>query len=168
MNRSDRFQEVMRLEGLAAAARAAAAEHRIALNAEATAEYEREGMAPTWRWPDIGTVILPVSKEAPTVQDAAALVAWCRERYPSEVETLAQIRPAFQAALMKRAVVDGQAVVDPVTGEVMPGLGVRPGGVPKALAIRPTPEAEALFAAVGRRLLADLLGVPDSAEGGEQ
>lgn len=154
----------MRLEGLAAAARAAATEHRIALNAEATAEYEREGMAPTWRWPDIGTIILPVSKEAATVQNAAALVEWCSERYPTEVETLSQIRPAFQAALMKRAVIDGSSVVDPVTGEIMPGLAVRPGGIAKALTIRPTPDAEALFAAVGRQMLDDLLAPAGGAE----
>lgn len=157
MNRAERLQALMRLEGLASAARELAAEHQIALNAEACAEYEKEGSAPTWRLPDLGTIILPVSKETPVVQDAAAFVGWCRERYPSEVETLAQIRPHFQAALLKRVQPLGEVVMDPSTGEAIPGLGVRAGGIPKALTIRADPTAEAVFAAIGRRELADLL-----------
>jgi hypothetical protein len=164
VNRSERLQALLRLEGLASAARALAAEHRIALNAEATAEYEREGAAPTWRLADLGTIILPVSHETPVVQDAVAFTAWCSERYPSEVETLAQIRPHFQATLLKRVQPLGEVVMDPATGEAIPGLGVRAGGIPKALTIRATPEAEAVFAAIGRRELADLL----QPTGGEQ
>jgi hypothetical protein len=155
MNRAERLQELLRLEGLIAAAKERVTDHRVALNAEAAGEYEREGMAPTWRWPDLGTVILPVSKETTVVSDPEALVKWCRERYPTEVETLAQIRPAFQVALLQRCRGDagGDYVVDMATGELVPGLAVRPGGVPKALTIRPTPEATALFAAVGRQTL---------------
>jgi hypothetical protein len=157
VNRSDRLQEVLRLEGIATAARTRAADHRAALNAEACAEFEQHGTAPTWRLADLGTIILPVSKETPAVRDPAALVEWCRDRHPTEVETLAQIRPAFQHALLKRAQPDGDVVVDPVTGEIIPGLCVRPGGIPKALTIRPTPEAEAVYATFGHRLLDEML-----------
>lgn len=163
MNRVERLQELFRLEGLITAARERVTDHRAALGAEAAGEYEREGMAPTWRWPDLGTVILPVSKETPVVADPEALVEWCRQRHPSELETLVQIRPAFQAALMHRVSPSGDVVID-VTGEVVPGLAVRAGGVPKALTIRPTSDATALFAAVGRRTLDDLLGPADDPE----
>lgn len=157
MNRSERLQELLRLDGLIAAAKERATEHRVALGAEAAGEYEREGMAPTWRWPDLGTVILPISKETPAIADPEALVEWCRLRYPSELETFVRIRPAFQDALLKRAQPVGESAMDPATGEAIPGLSVRPGGIPKALTIRATPEATALFAAVGRQMLDELM-----------
>lgn len=164
MNRSERLQALLRLEGLASAARELAAEHRVALNAEATAEYEREGAAPTWRLPDLGSITLPVSHETPFVQDPAAFVDWCRGRYSTEVETVASVRPNFLAAFLKRAQPAGEIVMDPATGEIIPGLGVRPGGIPKALTIRANPEAEAVFAAIGRRELADLLAPAETSE----
>lgn len=157
MNRAERLQELLRLEGLITAAKERVTDHRAALNAEASGEYEREGMAPTWRWPDLGTIILPVSKETTVVADADALAKWCQQRYPTEVETLVQIRPAFQVALLQRTRGDGDGVVDMATGELVPGLAVRAGGVPKALTIRPTPEASALFTEVGRQELEHLL-----------
>jgi hypothetical protein len=162
MNRSDRLQELLRLDGLIAAAKERASQHRATLGAEAAGEYEREGMAPTWRWPELGTVILPISKETPVVADAEALVEWCRERYPSELETYVRIRPAFQDALLRRAQPMGECAMDPATGEVIPGLGVRPGGIPKALTIRATPEVTDLFAKAGRQMLDELM--PSSAE----
>lgn len=167
MNRAERLQELLRLDGLIAAAKDRAGEHRIALATEAAGEYEREGMAPTWRWPDLGTVILPISKETPVVADAEALVEWCRQRYPSELETFVRVRPAFQDALLKRAQPMGESAMDPATGELIPGMGVRPGGVPRALTIRATPEATALFAEVGRQLLDDLMAPAETAGGAE-
>lgn len=157
----------MRLEALAAAAKSAAADHRAELNAEAAAELEREGTAPTWRLADLGTVTLPVSKETAYVAAPQAFIEWCMQRYPSEVETVVQLRPAFQAALLQRLHLEGDSAVDPATGEEVPGLAVRPGGTPKSLSIRPTPEAGAVFAEVGRQMLASLL---ESTEvpGGEQ
>lgn len=167
MNRVERLQELLRLDGLIAAAKDRVSEHRVALSTEAGGEYEREGMAPTWRWPDLCTVILPISKETPVVTDAEALVDWCRERYPSELETFVRIRPAFQDALLRRGQPVGESVMDPATGEAIPGMGVRPGGIPKALTIRATPEATALFAAVGRQMLDDLMATADIPGGAE-
>jgi hypothetical protein len=157
MNRAERLQELLRLEGLITAAKERVGEHRVALNAEATGEYEREGMAPTWRWPDLGTVILPVSKETVVVADPAAVLAWVKERHPSEVEHIEQVRPSFMVALLQRLAPAADIVVDPTTGEMVPGLAVRAGGVPKALSIRPTPAASELFTAVGRQALEEML-----------
>ncbi|TDC48847.1 hypothetical protein E1258_27630 [Micromonospora sp. KC207] len=157
MNRTERVQEVLRLEGLADAAKKRAAEHRAALDADARAELEREGTAPSWRLPDIGTVALAVSKEAPVVADIEALTKWCLARYPGEVETVHQIRASFQTALLGRVVCDGDVVVDPGTGEVVPGMAVRLGGMPQSLSIRPSRDARAVYAAAGAQMLDGLL-----------
>jgi hypothetical protein len=166
VNRSDRLQQIMRLEALAAAAKTAAADHRAELNAEAAAEFEQEGTAPTWRLSDLGTITLPVSKETAYVAAPQAFVDWCMLRYPSEVETIAQVRPAFQAALFARLHLEGESAVDTATGEEVPGLAVRPGGIPKSLSIRPTPEAGAVFAEAGRQMLASL--IEPAKQGGAQ
>jgi hypothetical protein len=168
MNRAERLQELLRLDGLIAAAKARSTEHRVALNLEATGEYEREGMAPTWRWPDLGTVILPLSQEAAVVSDPEALLAWCSERHPEQVFTVVQIRPAYVAALLQGAVlVDGTAA-DPSTGEVIPGLAVRTGGIPKALTIRATPDATAIFTEAGRQMLDQLMPATAEVPGGAE
>jgi hypothetical protein len=161
MNRTERLQHVLRLEGIAAAARDRAQQHRAALTDDARAELEREGAAPTWRVTDIGTITLPVSKEQPFVADPARFLDWCKQRHPDQVEHIEQVRGAFQASLLAEAFIEEGDVIDGSTGEVMPGVSVRPGGLPQALTIRATPEARAVFAAVGARLLDDLLTDPE-------
>lgn len=153
MNRTDRVREVLRLEGLAAAAVARAGAHRAELDREAREELAREGTAPSWRLPDIGTVALPISKEAPVISDVGALLKWVEVRHPSEVETVRQVRVAFQAALLKRVDCDGEVVLDPETGEVIPGMTVRPGGMPKTLTITASRDVKDAFAIGGGRLL---------------
>lgn len=157
MKRDERVREVLRLEGLAAAAYRRAAQHRAELDREARAELEREGTAPSWRLPDIGTVALPLSKEAAVVADVGDLAKWVAARYPTEVEQVRQVRPAFQTALLQRVVCTDDVVVDPETGEVIPGLAVRPGGVPKTLTITASRDAKAVFAAHGDQLLDAIL-----------
>lgn len=163
MNRTERLQEVLRLEGLAVAARNRAQEHRAALTEDARAELEREGAAPTWRVSDIGTITLPVSKEQPFVFNEAVFLAWCKERHPDQVEHVERVRGAFQASLLSGAFIEEGDVVDGQSGEIVPGVAVRPGGQPQALTIRATPEARALFEADGARLLDDLLAIPAEA-----
>jgi hypothetical protein len=153
-SRAERIQEILRLEGIAAAARLRAEAHRDALTAEARAELA-SGIAPTWRIADVGTITLPVGKAGPLVDNPAALLAWCQERYPTEVEniTTRQIRAAFQGALLRRVLVDEDRVVDPDTGEIVPGLTWSPGGQPKALSFRIDSQVKALFAAAGDELI---------------
>jgi hypothetical protein len=159
MNRTDRIREVLRLEGLAAAARRRADEHREHLAAEARAELEQQGTAPSWRLPDIGTVTLPLSKLTPVVADPAKLVAWAQQRYPTEVETIHQVRAAFQGALLARVLCDEDLVVDPDTGEAIPGLTVRPGGTPGQLTIRASRDVKDVYLALGESVL-EALGEP--------
>jgi hypothetical protein len=143
MNRAEMTRRVLLLEAAAAELKGRAAAVRADLNADARAELAEQGTRATWRT-DLGTWSLPVSEEAPTVTDAAALVAWCKERYPTEVVEV--VNPAFQTVLLSRLEPVGEVVMDPATAEVVPGLGVRPGGVPQALRFRPNAAAQAVAA----------------------
>lgn len=109
MNRAEMTRRVLLLEAAAAELKNRAAAVRADLNADARAELAEQGTRPTWRT-DIGTWSLPVSEEAPTVTDGAALVAWCKQRYPSEVVEV--VNPAFQVALLNRLMPAGEVVVD--------------------------------------------------------
>lgn len=156
MNRTERLQEVLRLEGLAAAANARAMTHREQLAFEARDELAREGSAPTWRVPDLATITLAVSKETPYVRDEHLLLQWCKQRYPEQVETVEQVRGAFRQRLLVEAIVSDDTVIDAAIGEVVPGVAVRPGGVPQSLTIRASHAARAVYAAMGERTLEDI------------
>jgi len=145
MNRAEIVRGVLIWEQVAAAAKERAGEFRERLNADARAEFDEQGTAPTWRLPDIGAVTLPVSVETPYVADMEALQKWAADRYPAEVETVVQLRPEFVAGLTARVIVDDGQVIDQTLGEVVPGFGVRAGGIPKALSIRPTPAAKSMI-----------------------
>jgi hypothetical protein len=149
LTRFERVREVLRL---ADAAKARAGEHRRALEADARAELERERVAPTWRITDVGTITLPVTQAGVVVTDPAALLAWCRERHPEQVETVELVRSAFITALIRRATVDGDLVVDE-TGEPVPGMAWKPGGEAKSLSFRIDGDVKKLFRAAADELL---------------
>ncbi len=153
MNRTERLQQVLRLEGIAAAARSRAAVFRAELEQDAIAELDREGAAPTWRMPELGTVVLPTSKEEAYVADPEAFLAWVKERHPEQVRTVEQVHAAYQRTLLATALLDEDAVLEPGTGEQIPGLVARPAGVPRSLTIRPSAEAKAVFAAAAEAWL---------------
>lgn len=142
MNRFEATREVLVLEAAAGQLRERAKTVRLQLDADARAELEEHGSAPTWRLADLGTWSLPVSKEAPTIADRVALTEWVARRYPTEV--IQVVNPAFQSALLARLAVAGESVIDPLTGEVVPGLGVRPGGLPQTLRFKPNSDALAM------------------------
>lgn len=154
MNRADVVKGVLVWEQVAAAAKDKAAVFREQLNADARAEFEEQGTAPTWRLPDIGAVTLPVSVETVYVSDMDALLKWAADRYPAEVQTVVQLRPEFVAGLTARALVDDGQVIDERIGEVIPGFALRAGGVPKSLSIRPTPAAKSLIREVADGVVA--------------
>ena len=153
-----RFDHVLRLEGLATAAKAAADAARAELDEEARGEYRRTGAAPTWRMPEFGTATLPLSKETVAVADINALLGWCRVNAPEQIRTVEEVRPLFQMWLTQNCVVVDGAAVHPSTGEVVPGLTVRAGGQPRSLSFRPEPAVRAAFVEHGEHWLADILG----------
>jgi hypothetical protein len=123
-----------------AKARAQAA--RQVLAAEASAELERDGIAPTWRIPGLGTVPLGVTSDTVVVDDADAYTKWVADRYPTEVETVAHVRGVFDGHLRRAAAERGDPPCDPKTGKVIPGLRFVAGGQPRGIQIRPDSAAK--------------------------
>lgn len=156
MNRTQTVQTIIWLDQVAAAAKAEAGKLRERVYAEAKADFDVEGTAPTWRIPDVATIAASVSHESVSVGDAKAFAAWVRERYPTEVEDVPTVRPAWLAGFLERAEINGDVACDPETGEVVPGLSVRDGGRFAGVSIRPTADAKAVFAAVASTSLAKL------------
>lgn len=142
MTRVDNLKAILLWEGIAEEAKARAAAARQALTDDATTELAEQGSAPSWRFAGLGQVLLPLSKTSLSVSDPAALVAWVQQQYPTEVEMVPTIRPAFLDALGKRVLVEGDVVVDPSTGAIVPGYRVLPGGAAKALTIRADSDAK--------------------------
>ncbi|GAA1395274.1 hypothetical protein [Catellatospora coxensis] len=142
MTRADNLRAVLLWESIADEAKAKAAQAREALTADATTELTEQGSAPSWRFAGLGLVTLPVTKASLAVARPAELLAWVQQQHPTEVELVPTIRPAFLAALGKRVVVEEDMVIDPATGEIVPGYAVLPGGAAKALTIRPDADAK--------------------------
>lgn len=162
MNRAEMTRRVLLLEAAAAQINARAKLIRDDLNADAVAEYEEQGSAQTWRF-DLGTWSQGVSKEAAVITGPAEFVAWCKARYSDAV--VEQVVPAFQKALLGRLAPVGEEVVDPATGEVVPGLGVRSGGTPLTLRFKPNGDAQAVADQAAGQLVDEVaagLGLSDA------
>lgn len=154
--RFERVRRVLVWESVAREAMAKADVERRELDAAARRELETEGTAPTWRIPDVGTVSLPVSVEKPYVADEAAFIEWVRKAATDEIEHTERVRPAFAAVVLERVEPLASECIDPDTGEVIPGLGVRPGGRPMSLRFLPSKDAKEVAAAGAKALLEDV------------
>jgi len=161
VNRADKIAEITKREALAAAWKKSATELRDEVQAEALAEFERDGTAPSWTIRDVGRATLPLSNESVVISDIDALLKWVQDRHPENVETVAQIRPAYVTWLIQYAQRHADGVVlDPNTDEVIPGLAIRAGNVPGTLAIVPERGIKGMLAAwaaeqVDRALVAE-------------
>lgn len=156
MNRTEITTAIIWLDQLAAAAKAEGAKLREMVYADAKAEYEEQGTAPTWRIPDVATIAASVSHESVSVGDTDALVEWVIQRYPTEIEVKTVVRAAWLNDFVTRCEPNGDVACDPSTGEVVPGLSVREGGRFAGITIRPTADAKAVFAAVAQQSLTKL------------
>jgi hypothetical protein len=160
VNRAEATRQVLLIEAARDQLDARAKVLREGLNADAVAEYEEQGSAQTWRF-DIGTWSQGISKDAPVIEDARSWVGWVKKRYPAEV--LEVVNPSFQKVVLSRLVSVGEEVLEPTTGEIVPGLGVRPGGRPLSLRFKPNGDALAVADQVGTKLagqILDGLGIP--------
>lgn len=133
-------------DAVAAEAKTRGAQAREALDAQARAEFTRDGIAPTWRIPDVGTVPLALTANTVRVVDEAAYTAWVADRFPEQVQTTVQVRPAYDKTLREAAAKRGAACDD--QGEAIPGLEFVPGGAPKGISIRASSDAKAAAAAL--------------------
>lgn len=162
MTRADLARDLLVLEQVAKRAYARAAVLREQLEREARGEYEQHGSAPTWRFPDVGQVALPLSQEKVAVGDEHALIAWVVDREPDLVAQVWQLRPGAVEALLEVVDHDGQTVFVADTKEPVPGLVVRPGGLPGSLRFTPDRDAKKLVGMVAEQILtvvAEQLGV---------
>ncbi|HWB36856.1 MAG TPA: hypothetical protein VHA75_12600 [Rugosimonospora sp.] len=157
LTRSDKVAEITKREALADAYKRSAAVLREALQAEAIAELDREGTAPSWTIRDLGKAVLPVSVEKPYIADTDALVKWVKERHPEHVETREDVRAAFQTWLLQYAQPADDVVVDPESGEIIPGMAVRQGNLPGTLTITPDKAVKAQLREWAEREVARLL-----------
>ncbi len=155
MNRTSITQAVIWLDQLAAKAKAESAKLRDQLSADARAELEEQGTAPTWRLPDVATISTAVSHQSVVVTDEKAFAEWAEKRYPTEVETVKVIRPVWRTHLLATAMAEGEAVCLP-DGEVIPGLAVRPGGGFAGVTIRVAPAAKQVFGLLAEHGLREL------------
>lgn len=91
-----------------------------------------------------GTPLATVSKAAgkgkAAVVDAEAFDEWIGKNYPDAVTTITVVDPDVKLRLLNAATAVGDPV-DVATGEVMPGVEIKPGSV--YITARPTAEAKA-------------------------
>lgn len=151
MNRAELAKEVARREALAVAWTDSAKELRADLHRRALAEFEQEGTGVSWTIRDLGKVILPLSTEAPVISDLDALLKWVKERHPEHVETIEQVRAAFQTWLLQNVEITETGDVVSPDGEIVPGMAVREGNKPKSLTITVETPVKRLFATYAKQ-----------------
>jgi len=136
------------------ACEAMAKQLRVALEADALAEYEEQGTVPTWRLPGL-KVVGSTTNDAAYVADEQTFLAWVQDRYPSEVETvtLTRVRPVWQKAFLADVAKRGDPPCD-LDGEAVPGVRWIPGGAFGGLAFRPDPSLKALVREHAREIVA--------------
>lgn len=133
-----------------AACEALAEQMREALNADARAEFDEQGTAPTWRMRDF-TVTASLTKDTVVVADPAAFMKWVKLAYPAAVEE--QVNPQWQRDFLNRKVRREDPPSD-VEGQVIPGLGLRPGGQIKAVSVLPAAEVKARLTQAAAEIVA--------------
>lgn len=87
----------------------------------------------------VASIPLSIPKAGIAVKDQAAFTAFVDSNYPQAVivpPTSKQVAAAWQEAYLKECVIDGGEVIDPNTGEVVPGLEHKEAGRPKTFSIR--------------------------------
>lgn len=106
---------------------------------------------------ELACFTVPAGTTTVTVTDEAKLIAWMREHYPTEVETVTVVRPAFLEKL-RQSCRDACAPVAPDGETDVPGITVTPASGPGTPRVKPTDEgrerARSAVAAVLDRTLA--------------
>lgn len=165
MNRKDVVRNVLIWEQVANAATARAAGYRKMLQADAEAELAEQETAPTWRLPEVATVTLPVSRHRPIVRDENALFGWVKRCHPTQVEE--RVRRGFLSVLGDKLRIEDGAVIDPSTGEVVPGMSVQEAGIPGSLRITAAEDVKPLIARHASDIMAAIEGALNEPHGGE-
>lgn len=163
MSIADDARTILLLEAFADEAKRLAGERRASLSARARKQLAEDGIAPSWSLPEVAKVTLGTTKTAPYVADMAKLTAWVAAKHPVQMEQ--SVRPAFITGLLSGLAVEGDVAVDRATGEIVPGIGVRQGGLPANLSIKAEPGVKAELAGLVTQMLAT--AHPELTAGGE-
>lgn len=141
MNPAERYAALRLLqEGIAGACDAAKAE------ADAWRKQVRAKSLET----DFGQV--SITRRKPSIRfDAARLVEWCRDEYPNLVQTVTSVPATSETWLREhRFAIDGDAVVDVESGEVVEWAHVAPGSEYLTFRADAAAKAAAVAAVAGR------------------
>lgn len=152
MSIADDAKTILLLEAFADEAKRLAGERRTRLAERARKQLAEDGIAPSWHLPAVAKVTLAVTKTALHVADERKLTEWVIARFPDETERTVKAR--FITALLGRLKVEGDVAVDPATGEIVPGIGVRQGGQPANLSVKAEPGVKDDLAGLVAQMLA--------------
>jgi hypothetical protein len=175
LTRAQLAEQVGYYKALAEQAGKAEKRYRAVLTAQAEAEY-RQGTAPTWRIPGIGTVSTSIAQDAVVVVDEAALLAWVEVHQPDHVETRKQVAAVYLNALLKNARLNEDGALVNAAGDVVPGLKMVPGGQFKGISFLFADDTKAAYAQVAEDALSRVAlrteadtpgGQPTDAEAGD-
>lgn len=111
------------------------------------AEFDGERIART-------TLIAPQAKVS--VADEDGFTQWVAANYPTEVITTTSVRSAFKEFFLKGLEIVGDQIVDPKTGEVVPGVKARQGSPYVSTKFESDGRAKILEAISNRSLTLDL------------
>ncbi|MFY1595425.1 hypothetical protein [Micromonospora sp. WMMD737] len=118
---------------------------RRKLTGDAEREYAEQGVVPSWKLPGI-TVSGSTSNPSVAVVDEPAFRAWVAQRYPTEIETVHRVRPAWQGRFLEGVLGRGNPPCDP-QGEAIPGVEWRPGGGFGSISLTASKDTKALVGA---------------------
>lgn len=167
MTIKDDVRNILILEAFATEATRIAATKRIALNEQARQQLETEGVAPSWTLPGVAKVGLSFTKQAAAVTDMVKLTDWMVAKHHDLTETIVQIRPTQLTRFLAELSTEDGVPVDKETGEIVPGITIRPGGQPKSLSVIPDPGVKVTISDQVAQMLATahpaVTGAPDSA-----
>lgn len=164
MSREEAFAHQQTLDAIAAAATARAKAFRDELATQMRAEFDAHGSVATWRIGEVGQVIGKMSRARVVVDDVAQFTAWVGKHRPDEVVSKPTVRPAYEKALLAAVELADDQIIDPTTGEVVPGLTQLPGGAYLGVDLRANSDAKQRAIAAADAAL-DQLGLPAITQG---
>jgi hypothetical protein len=146
VSRLEQLREVAWLEALAAAATEEAGKRREALRAEAVEELKTHGHAASWPFAGIGRITLNLSKDRVECSNPDRFQEWVEQRYPDGIQTVTSVSSSWRERFFASVDVEGDRVVDPETGEIVPGLLFKAGGKPLHLTVKVESDAKKVLA----------------------
>ncbi len=125
MNVKETLDQLLEATAYKAGAEARIAHLRSLLAEEAFRRYDEEEAAPTWKAKGSGSVRLDVPDEKPMIVDDEAWLEFVRRTSPDDVVASYRVRENVLTAVVDRCERAGVQVVDPETGELIPGVEYR-------------------------------------------